>query len=81
LNNSRISPEKLLAVNLAGLSLLNVQTAEKCWEFINTQKSTKELARTALLLTFLCLVYDEAQELCKNRATLDNDAIDILLRR
>ncbi|MDF5738917.1 MULTISPECIES: NACHT domain-containing protein [unclassified Nostoc] len=58
-----------------------VGTADKCWELIKTQKSTKELARTPLLLTFLSLVYDESQDLPKNRATLYSDALDILLKK
>ena len=56
-------------------------TADKCWKLIKTQKSTKELARTPVLLTFLCLVYDASQDLPKNRATLYSDALDILLKK
>ena len=56
-------------------------TDQKCWNKINTQEATKELARTPLLLTFLCLEYDESQDLPKNRATLYGNALDILLRR
>jgi hypothetical protein len=56
-------------------------TAQKCWNKINSEKATKELARTPLLSTFLCLEYDESQYLPKNRATLYGNALDILLRR
>ncbi|MHC5934350.1 NACHT domain-containing protein [Nostoc sp.] len=56
-------------------------TADKCWELIKNQESTKELARTPVLLTFLCLVYDESQDLPKNRATLYSKALDILLEK
>jgi hypothetical protein len=56
-------------------------TAEKCWNKIKNQKATKELARTPLLLTFLCLEYDESQDLPKKKATLYGNALDILLRR
>jgi thiol-disulfide isomerase/thioredoxin len=56
-------------------------TAEKCWNIIKGEKATKELARTPLLLTFLCLEYDESQDLPKKRATLYGNALDILLRR
>jgi hypothetical protein len=56
-------------------------TAEKCWNKIKNQKATKELARTPLLLTFLCLEYDESQDLPKKKATLYGDALGILLRR
>ncbi|HCQ22696.1 MAG TPA: histidine kinase [Anabaena sp. UBA12330] len=56
-------------------------TDQKCWDKINTQEATKELARTPLLLTFLCLEYDESQDLPKKKATLYGNALDILLRR
>ncbi len=60
-----------------------VETAEKFWRLLNQPEytATKELAQTPLLLTFLCLVYDESQDLPKNRSTLYSDALDILLRR
>ncbi|MBD2603113.1 NACHT domain-containing protein [Scytonema hofmannii FACHB-248] len=60
-----------------------VETAEKFWGLLKQQEytATKELAQTPLLLTFLCLVYDESQDLPKNRSTLYSDALDILLRR
>ncbi|MEH1911298.1 MAG: NACHT domain-containing protein [Nostoc sp.] len=56
-------------------------TADKCWELIKNEELTKELARTPVLLTFLCLVYDASQDLSKNRATLYSDALDILLKK
>jgi hypothetical protein len=56
-------------------------TAEKCWNKINSEEATRELARTPLLLTFLCLEYDESQDLPKKKATLYGNALDILLRR
>ncbi|MBD2296436.1 NACHT domain-containing protein [Anabaena sphaerica FACHB-251] len=56
-------------------------TAEKCWNKIKSEESTKELGRTPLLLTFLCLEYDESQDLPEKRATLYGNALDILLRR
>ncbi|MFN9558849.1 MAG: NACHT domain-containing protein [Dolichospermum sp.] len=58
-----------------------LKTDQKCWDKINTQEATKELARTPLLLTFLCLEYDESQDLPKKKATLYGNALDILLRR
>ncbi|MHC5723468.1 MAG: NACHT domain-containing protein, partial [Nostoc sp.] len=57
------------------------ETADNCWELIKTQESTKELAKTPVLLTFLCLVYAESQDLPKNRATVYSDALDILLKK
>jgi hypothetical protein len=62
---------------------LDVAVAEACWQLLNADgyQATKELAHTPLLLTFLCLVYDESQIFPKNRAALYKDALDILLRR
>jgi predicted NACHT family NTPase len=62
---------------------LDVAVAESCWQLLNADgyQATKELAYTPLLLTFLCLVYDELQVFPKNRAALYKDALDILLRR
>jgi hypothetical protein len=62
---------------------LDVAVAESCWQLLNADgyQSTKELAHTPLLLTFLCLVFDESQVFPKNRAALYKDALDILLRR
>ncbi|QSV65480.1 MAG: NACHT domain-containing protein [Dolichospermum sp. DL01] len=56
-------------------------TADKCWNKIKSEEATRELARTPLLLTFLCLEYDESQDLPKKKATLYGNALDILLRR
>ena len=44
-------------------------------------KSARELAHTPLLLTFLCLVYDESQSFPPNRSRLYQDALRILLER
>jgi predicted NACHT family NTPase len=44
-------------------------------------QATRELARTPLLATFLCLVYDDRQKLPTNRAELYGDALRILLER
>ena len=57
------------------------QTAEKCWETLNSDnnKAAKELAQTPLLLTFLCLVYSRKLNFPPNRSRLYNKALDILL--
>ena len=44
-------------------------------------QGAKDLARTPLLLTFLCLYYDNSQELPANRSGLYKEAIDILLKK
>ena len=57
--------------------------AQKCWELLQQPDyaSTRELAQTPLLLTFLCLVFDDAQTFPKQRASLYKDALDVLLKR
>ena len=58
-------------------------TAATLWSLLNgpDHKATRELARTPLLATFLCLVYDDRQQLPTNRAELYGDALRILLER
>ena len=58
-----------------------MQTAEKCWETLNTgeHSATKELARNPLLLTLLCMVYDNSQNFPRNRAALYEKALSIFL--
>ncbi|MBW4471158.1 MAG: NACHT domain-containing protein [Stenomitos rutilans HA7619-LM2] len=57
--------------------------AQKCWNLLQQPgyASTRELAQTPLLLTFLCLVFDDAQTFPKQRAILYKDALDVLLKR
>lgn len=57
--------------------------AEKCWSLLNEpeHKSTLELSKTPLLLTFICLVYEESKDLPKNRSSLYREALEILLRK
>ena len=58
-------------------------TAQKCWDLLQQPEyaATRELAQTPLLLTFLCLVFDDAQTFPKQRAILYKDALDVLLKR
>ena len=58
-----------------------MQTAGKCWETLNTSEhsATKELARNPLLLTLLCMVYDNSQNFPRNRAALYEKALSIFL--
>jgi NACHT domain len=57
------------------------KTSERCWATLNNRNNTaaKELAQTPLLLTFLCMVYDQTQGFPANRARLYKKALDILL--
>jgi predicted NACHT family NTPase len=59
------------------------RTAQKCWELINTRESesAKELAQTPLLLTLLCVVYDQSLNFSKNRALLYGEALDVFLKK
>ncbi|PZV27702.1 MAG: NACHT domain-containing protein [Snowella sp.] len=59
------------------------ETAKECWELLQQPEyaSAKELGQTPLLLTFLCLVYDENQAFPTNRSRLYGDALRILLER
>ena len=56
-------------------------TAGKCWEVLQKpeNKSSKELAHTPLLLTYLCLVYNLSQRFPNNRSSLYKKALRILL--
>ena len=49
--------------------------------FNYNQRATLELARTPLLLTFLCLVYDDSNKFPPNRSLLYRKAFSILLER
>ena len=58
-------------------------TANHCWELLNSKdyQAAKELAQTPLLLTLLCVVYDEFQDFPKKRHSLYGEALDVLLRK
>ena len=58
-----------------------MKTAEQCWKALNTigHHGTKELARNPLLLTLLCMVYDNSQNFPRNRADLYEKALSIFL--
>jgi len=56
-------------------------TSQKCRELLqrDENKAARELARTPLLLTFLCLGYDRTQGFPSNRSRLYGNALRILL--
>jgi NACHT domain len=60
-----------------------LSTATRCWELLQKSEyvATKELAQTPILLTLLCLVFDDSQTFPKNRAVLYGDALNVLLKR
>lgn len=57
--------------------------AQKCWEILQKPENSgaKELAHTPLLLTLLCFVYGGSQNLPKNRASLYDEALDLLMNK
>lgn len=55
--------------------------AKLCWKKLNSDKQIKELACVPLLLTLLCLAFDESMEFPKNRAELYKEALDALLKK
>ena len=59
-----------------------METAQQCWIRLSETESeaTKELARNPLLLTLLCIVYDNSQDFPRNRAALYEDALNIFLK-
>ena len=59
-----------------------VKTAAQCWRELNSSghHPTKELARNPLLLTLLCMVYDNSQNFPRNRASLYEDALNVFLK-
>nr|MDJ0661407.1 NACHT domain-containing protein [Crocosphaera sp.] len=57
------------------------ETAKKCLQALKANIGAKELARTPLLLTFICLVYDESQTLPKNKSDLYKRSLEILLEK
>ena len=58
-----------------------MKTGERCWQALDEEshKATKELARNPLLLTLLCMVYDNTQNFPRNRADLYEKALSIFL--
>ena len=60
---------------------LDPEDAKHCWEKLSQpeHQASKELAQTPLLLTFLCLVYDEYGSFPAIKSQLYAQALDILL--
>ncbi|NEZ56883.1 NACHT domain-containing protein [Leptolyngbyaceae cyanobacterium CCMR0081] len=59
------------------------EAAEKCWKSIRKSDNVavRELARTPLLLTFLCLVYSRSLTFSGNRSILYHEGLRILLEK
>ncbi|MEM8612920.1 MAG: NACHT domain-containing protein [Cyanobacteria bacterium P01_H01_bin.105] len=61
----------------------DAEAAEKCWKSIRKSDNVavRELARTPLLLTFLCLVYSRSLTFSGNRSILYHEGLRILLEK
>lgn len=59
------------------------KSAEKLWNYLNqpNNSAVKELAKTPLMLTFVCIFYEEKQEIPANRSQLYNEALSIILNK
>ena len=59
-----------------------IQTAERCWKALteHQHEATKELARNPLLLTLLCMVYDDLGNLPGNRVDLYEKVFNVVLK-
>jgi predicted NACHT family NTPase len=62
---------------------IETETAKRCWALLSSPEYTaaKELAQTPLLLTLLCVIYDEFQDFPKHRHKVYGEALDVLLRK
>jgi predicted NACHT family NTPase len=62
---------------------IEAKTAKRCWELLSSPdyQAAKELAQTPLLLTLLCVIYDEFQDFPKKRHQVYGEALDVLLRK
>jgi len=59
----------------------DTDTAQDCLKQINQSSQIRELASVPLLLTLLCLAYNETLGFSPNKADLYKEAIDALLKR
>ena len=59
------------------------ETSKRFWKLLQKEenKGAKDLAKTPLLLTFLCSVYNNSQKLITDRASLYERALSIYLER
>ena len=59
------------------------QIAKQCWQALNRRQheATKELSRNPLLLTLLCMVYDDLRYFPRNRINLYEKALNIFLKK
>ena len=60
-----------------------MKAADQCWKALNApeHQATRALARNSLLLTFLCMIYNDAQNFPRKRAVLYEKVLDIFLKK
>jgi tRNA A37 threonylcarbamoyladenosine biosynthesis protein TsaE len=85
--------EKFVDVEVADFSHRQIETfisnwfgagtakAELGWQKVREDRSFNELAATPLLLTMLCLAFDETMDFPSSRAELYKEGIDALLKK
>jgi predicted NACHT family NTPase len=58
-----------------------VELEQRCWDKLTSDehRSTLELVKTPLFLTLVCILFQNKKELPKNRATLYENAVSVLL--
>lgn len=57
------------------------QSADKCWKKLKEHSGLKELAQVPLLLTLLCITYEEQLDFPPSRSELYEESIDALLKK
>ena len=57
------------------------QSADTCWEKLKAQSGLKELAQVPLLLTLLCITYEEQLAFPPSRSELYEESIEALLKK
>ncbi len=67
--------------NWFSVEIQNNNISRSFLEKLNKSKSAKELATNPLLLTILCLTFNDNYDFSRNRYALYADAVDSLLRR
>lgn len=60
---------------------IDTKKALSCWKKLEENESIKELAAIPLLLSMLCLSFDETMNFSHNKAELYKDTLDVLLKK
>ncbi|MCB0853498.1 MAG: hypothetical protein KDD63_14830, partial [Bacteroidetes bacterium] len=57
------------------------ELAKECWEKLESMQTVKELASTPILLTLLCILYEDSLDFPQSRAEIYMEAIDTMLKK